>query len=42
MLILVVATAFFIQTNFPNPIAQQIREQTRFSDQNRESKLEST
>lgn len=35
MLILVVAAAFFVQTNFPNPIAQQIREQTQLFDQDR-------
>jgi hypothetical protein len=35
MLILVVAAAFFVQTYIPNPIAQQIREQTQFFDQDR-------
>lgn len=33
ILILVITVAFFIQTYFPNPIAQQIREQTQFFDQ---------
>ena len=33
MLILVVTAAFFIQTFFPNPIAQQINEQKRILDQ---------
>ena len=33
ILILVVIVAFLIQTYFPNPIAQQIREQIRIFDQ---------
>ena len=33
ILILVVIVAFLIQTYFPNPIAQQIREQTQGFDQ---------
>jgi hypothetical protein len=32
ILILVVAVSFFVQTYFPNPIAQQIREQIQFFD----------
>jgi hypothetical protein len=32
MLVFVVAASFFVQTHFPNPIAQQIREQTQFFD----------
>jgi hypothetical protein len=35
ILILLVAASFFVQTHFPNPIAQQIREQTQFFDQDR-------
>lgn len=35
MLILIVVAAFFIQTYSPNPIAQQIREQTQLFDQDR-------
>ncbi|MGH9978293.1 MAG: hypothetical protein ACRD8Z_21055 [Nitrososphaeraceae archaeon] len=34
-LILLVAASFFVQTYFANPIAQQIREQTQFFDQDR-------
>jgi hypothetical protein len=35
MLILLVAASFFVLTYFPNPIAQQIREQTQSFDQDR-------
>jgi hypothetical protein len=36
MLTLVVTAAFFIQTYFPNPIVQQIREQKQILDQERD------
>ncbi|MFY9965490.1 MAG: hypothetical protein WBL44_17575 [Nitrososphaeraceae archaeon] len=35
LLILVVTAAFFVQTYFPNPIAQQIREQKQIFEQER-------